>query len=846
MAAPDPHSLTRKLSPIPATRIRSASRTIREVLRLRRRWSLSTPLPLKDADGAVIGYVDQVILRDGRLLVEGWAKSPSLRLQSELESRWIEVYLQRTDVPQDVGPANGFRAIIDGTDRLIVSNSSNSLCEIRIGTLTSRMMAWARTMAAVAHVPLRNGGDLLAWFLQGDSEAGTRLERLLLPPQPLPAFPQAAPGLLARTERPLPSCPDGIDIIIPIFNAHDDLQACLKRVQRFTRPEHRVILIDDASTDPRIAPLLTAFAASRAGVSLISLTQNGGFVQAVNLGLDRSRGHVVLLNTDAFVGEGWVDRLMAPILADPTAASVTPMTNNGEIASVPIICQGATLAEGAIDRIDAVARRFDPLSAIVDAPTGVGFCMAMSRYWLEKVPRFDVAFGRGYGEEVDWCQRIAALGGRNVLTGAVFVEHRGGMSFSTEKRRLIEDHNRLIAHRYPDYDASVFRFIRTDPGVGPRLALGMAAAGSTGAAVPIYLAHNLGGGAEHWLNETLAQHKAAKEIAVVVRDCLEPEHLRIELHDPAGVTVANVPQAELATYLSAPHRRRLVYSNLVGARAPLELLEQAIAVLSPDEDLEILFHDFLPLCPSYNLIGVGGRFCGLPETTACETCYAGLGTTSGRRPATLAEWRSRWRRILDRATAIVSFSDDSRGQIARVWPDLAPRIQVRPHECGHLPPRLRPLQSHRLTIGVLGGIGYSKGAGILHGLAQAADEDVDLIVIGKLDPAFSHARIKVHGPYDRNEIPELATRYQIKAWLIPSIWPETFCFTVHEALATGLPVFVYGLGAQAEAARRAANGHVLPDGFEEGTLLDHIRQQVASDGQLSVTEPIRTTAGDVA
>ena len=43
-----------------------------------------------------------------------------------------------------------------------------------------------------------------------------------------------------------------------------------------------------------------------------------------------------------------------------------------------------------------------------------------------------------------------------------------------------------------------------------------------------------------------------------------------------------------------------------------------------------------------------------------------------------------------------------------------------------------------------------------------------------------------------------------------SIWPETFSYTTHEALATGLPVLAFDLGAQGVAVAEAPNGILMP------------------------------------
>ncbi len=86
-----------------------------------------------------------------------------------------------------------------------------------------------------------------------------------------------------------------------------------------------------------------------------------------------------------------------------------------------------------------------------------------------------------------------------------------------------------------------------------------------------------------------------------------------------------------------------------------------------------------------------------------------------------------------------------------------------------------------------------------------------LVLIGDIDPEYPlPGSVPVHGRYRVEEIPALARRYGVTHWLIPSIWPETFSFTTHEALATGLPVLCFDLGAQSEAVGGAPQGQVIP------------------------------------
>ena len=158
------------------------------------------------------------------------------------------------------------------------------------------------------------------------------------------------------------------------------------------------------------------------------------------------------------------------------------------------------------------------------------------------------------------------------------------------------------------------------------------------------------------------------------------------------------------------------------------------------------------------------------------------------------------------------FSEDSRAQVLAAYPDCADALRVVPHclltDVPHLP---APGQD-KTVIGVLGNIGHQKGAALLGDFSAKLQDraGMSLVLVGNIDP-FYHlpASVPVHGDYHPEEIATLVTRYGITCWLIPSIWPETFSYTTHECLATGLPVYAFDIGAQGQAVTRAPNGYPI-------------------------------------
>jgi len=256
-----------------------------------------------------------------------------------------------------------------------------------------------------------------------------------------------------------------IDVIIPVYRGLAETRRCLDSVLAAPCAAPReVIVVDDATPDPEIADFLRAQARERT-ITLLVHPENRGFVRAANAGMSLHDGRdVLLLNSDTEVADGWLDRIAACGARDARAGTVTPFSNNATICSFPEFAARNDLPPGVttreLDRIFAEANA----GQAVEIPTAVGFCMWISRHCLATTGLFDeTAFGKGYGEEVDFCMRAARAGFRHWLCGDTFVYHAGEVSFGHTGVERRAEAQRIVDERYPEFQPAVRDFVTRDP-----------------------------------------------------------------------------------------------------------------------------------------------------------------------------------------------------------------------------------------------------------------------------------------------------------------------------------------------------------------------------------------------
>lgn len=255
-----------------------------------------------------------------------------------------------------------------------------------------------------------------------------------------------------------PSIERRITVIIPIYNAAEDVKACIDSIKRWTDFSiSRVLLIDDCSTDKEIETILQSIKNNDEFI-VIKNKENLGYTRTINKAVRYAEDDdIVLLNSDTIVTPDWLSGLKRVAQEKPDAGTVTAMSDNAGAFSFPVAHQLNPKPQTVSHELWAslivrAAEKYMP----IEVPTGNGFCMFIRREVFEQVGLFDEElFPKGYGEENDFCMRAIAAGWRNFISPYCFIYHERTKSFGDKKPKLVEEGMKVLTRKYPSYQRKV-------------------------------------------------------------------------------------------------------------------------------------------------------------------------------------------------------------------------------------------------------------------------------------------------------------------------------------------------------------------------------------------------------
>lgn len=631
-----------------------------------------------------------------------------------------------------------------------------------------------------------------------------------------------------------------VTVIVPVFNAADDLEVCVNRLIAHTPPDVQIIFIDDGSSDPRISDILDKVSQFDQ-VRVLRNAQNLGFTRTINRGFVEAGGDdVIILNSDARVTPRWVEGMAMAARSEPRIATVTAMSDRAGAFSAPCIGNDNPLPKALDENTYARAFRRQSLGLYPKVPTGNGFCMYISRSCLDEIGVLDAdAFPRGYGEENDFCMRAVRAGWRNVIDDRTYVFHERSKSFGDAKTELMSAGRQTIDRRYPEYGKAIQVFSS-----GVKIQLARLRAKQALAVCPtlnlrvLFVVSTQTGGTPQTNRDLMEGLSDAIDGWILRCDSKKLELRQVvdgeplvrrthQLSEPVDpITHRSMEyEAVLSAWLleldaDIVHIRHLAWHSLM------------LPAIAKNLGCKVIFsfHDFYMVCPTVKLMDENSQFCGGVCTATEGKCRPELWPENSL-PDLKEKWVYHWRAHIAAALkpcdGFVTTSPSAHRLIREALPSVpVDRFVVIPHGrdfSNFYRLRQTPVHGKPIRILVPGNIDIAKGRDVILGLLE--QDRLGLLefhVMGKfIFEGAPPAGIIDHGRYDRNDFAQLASTIGAHFGAIFSIWDETYCHTLTELWSIGMPAMVFDFPTVSDRVRESGAGWVL-DHTDISALYDEI------------------------
>ena len=627
------------------------------------------------------------------------------------------------------------------------------------------------------------------------------------------------------------------DIIIPIYNAYDCVIECIESVIKNTTFNGNILyLIDDKSPDERILPLLKKYQKKYSFIQVLENKENLGFVGTVNKGMKASVNDVVLLNSDTEVTPYWLDKIIKCAYSEKMIATVTPLSNNATLVSVPIGLQANDLPENmSLDEYSNLVE-LSAYNKNFQLPTAHGFCMFIKREVLDLVGYFDEkTFGKGYGEENDFSFRCLDYGYKNVLCDNTIIYHKEKQSFSEKRDELIKQNLKKLHERYPIYSRRIELWCENFPikMVCENIDYQIELHNRKNILILIHdwsdVNNNVGGTTLHVLDlinsmrEDYNFHVLAPSNGIYALTSYFKDKQNV-LKFPA------VENCNLFGYYNSEYKK-MIEDIVNGARIDFIHIHHMIGhffdVIEVAKKYKIkrmiTLHDFYCLCPTINMLYKMEKYCPRLKEKNCKEC---LVYKTGLKNNVIPLWHEKWHEFLKKFDKVIVPSTSIKEEINIEYSDI--NIDVIEHGINLKKSDYLSSIDDKDTynIAFVGVMSIHKGGKVLLDLVKkSTSKKIIFHLFGTTElPELekSSSNYVYHGKYKREELPKLLKENNINLVCSFSICAESYSYTLTEELASGVPVLSFDVGAVAERLKDSNCGYIIKLGSSTDEILKKI------------------------
>ena len=684
-----------------------------------------------------------------------------------------------------------------------------------------------------------------------------------------------------------------VDIIISVRNNNAAARRCLASIYTsIGRAVYEIIVIDDASDDPGLRRWLDTEAAAQR-ITLIRNEIRRGYAASVNSGLLlHPTRDVVLLDSDTEVANNWLDRMLACANSAPDIGTVTPFSNNAEACAYPF--EGwirGVPGDLGLTRLDALFSETNT-GLKVELAAAEGFCVLITRDCLNRTGNFDTErFGEGYGEDVDFSRRAAAVGFKSMLAADVFIYRAANVVIGPDKLDIINKTNLLLSALYPDFGAKAQRLSYLDAPGFARARINAARATFGGGefsavmneqdlqprqldeqkivprrpALPVvlHITHRRAGSVR-WFKTYHSADLSCRNLVLRGRPSRNETTTEVDLIDLSmglvplmtwtlikpiqGTAIEHAEYANIIRWVcKALSVRAIMISSLVGAS--LEVFDAGVPAVW-------IAHDLFPLCPArHGVFRKECKCCGKAELTRCHNENPQYPYWSQLQPT---DWLALRSALKERVAAtnphLVAPGERIRDRWIRLFPGFKnANWTVIPNGLGATYSRgpfvtekarrnrsdpLVPDDSGRFRVLVPGKLTREKGLALWQKLFDELRSFADILLLGCGDYGRAYENypgVEVVADIDIRSVPERVARWRPHCALLISELPESFDWTFSDMEALALPSVTVG----------PVDGRRIDDGWnafvvdpDVDAIINRLRALDASREKLSVMADI--------
>lgn len=626
------------------------------------------------------------------------------------------------------------------------------------------------------------------------------------------------------------------DVIIPVYNAYDATVECIESVIKNTEfISNKLYLINDKSPDKNIKPMLEKYAKKYKFIEFVDNKENLGFVGTVNKGMKLSTNDVVLLNSDTVVTKRWLKKLIDYAYSQPNVATVTPLSNNATLVSVPEGLKRNELPENI--SLDDYADLVEKVSynEKSELPTGHGFCLYIRREVLNKVGYFDEeSFGKGYGEENDFSYRCLDYGYINLLCDNTIIFHKEGQSFENTRNEVLEAHMKILKERYPVYTKKSETWCESFPikHICENIKYEMELNNRKNI---LYVIHdfsnyknNVGGTTIHIIDMINSLRKYYNFHVLAPENNIYKIYSFFETEE--RVTKCDSIDRFVGIQTYNYKYRKMVEDIIDGFRIDTihihHMIDHYFDIIDVAKEKKvytmITLHDFYSLCPTINLLYMDEKYCPRIDKKDCEKC---LKNKTLLKNNVISVWRDNWKEFLSKFDKVIVPSNNTKEELEKAYDTI--KIEVIEHgidlkKSDYIP----TLDQDEINIAFVGVLSLHKGGKILESLIKnTTNRKIKYHLFGDSDFKSlkkSKANYIYHGRYKRENLPKLLKENKINLICSFSIWAETYSYTLTEEIASGVPVLSFDVGAVADRIETNKFGYTM----KLGSSIDEIKVEI--------------------